>query len=797
MQEQPLRILILEDDQELRNVLETVLSAEGYQVATASGGQEAVTKAQQSAFDVVVADIRMEGMDGLQALESIQAEQPDVRSLVVTGYSTEADSVRAIRLGVSDYLTKPFRLDNFLDAIHAIVAKRRLELQRASEQQRLQSTLVWATQRIAAYVDREDSPQPALSQLPAQVEQLGRQLGWAQERWERAQLAALLAALHISEPADSETDPTGTPAAGRALPAIPPAVARILRHRDERWDGQGGPDGLQGEEIPMESRLVAVVLASREGAVSALASADPGRFDPHLVSLLTAAPNGPTGERAPNMPPEQVRGLLSLARALLEAGQTAEAEQALHAIIETESPCREKVEALITLARGTSACAQAQMVSRALAEADAVGPWTVAWAGLQGGLLLRQSNPESARSYLTASGKAYQQMGHIAGQALAMLGLDWVTGAIDTSRLESAVEALLRPENRSVLVEAAPWLLLYLLGRPSLSEIQIRLVHRTLYEAPRSAAKLLRQGLLDTAARRRAVEHLRGLGSESGKGLLEALAADSDPDVRQAAEQALSREPVDTRRPLLRIYSMGPFEVYRGERRVHEDEWKTSKIKYLFALLSASAGRPVVQDKILDLFWPDDLEKGTKSLYWSTSVLRRVLRAEQKEEVVTRSRDSLMLSPDVPRWHDLEELSRLVKQGRAVLDSGQPVALGAFRPLLDLYRGPYLEGCYADWAEGTRTRLALEASQLLLALAEHARGEGHLDSALEFAGRLVEVEPCHVEGHLVAMQALSGLGRHDQLIRHYEAMERRLRQEMDLEPTIPMLELYHRAKLSL
>jgi hypothetical protein len=49
----------------------------------------------------------------------------------------------------------------------------------------------------------------------------------------------------------------------------------------------------------------------------------------------------------------------------------------------------------------------------------------------------------------------------------------------------------------------------------------------------------------------------------------------------------------------------------------------------------------------------------------------------------------------------------------------------------------------------------------------------------------------------VAMQALSGLGRHDQLIRHYEAMERRLRQEMDLEPTIPMLELYHRAKLSL
>lgn len=798
MQEQPLKILILEDDQELRNVLETVLAAEGYGVTTASGGAEAVAIAQRSAFDVVVADIRMEGMDGLQALESIQAEQPDVRSLVVTGYSTEADSVRAIRLGVSDYLTKPFRLDNFLDAIHAIVAKRRIELQRAQEQQRLQSTLVWATQRIAAYVDRED-PSQGLAELPAEVERLGRALGWAQERWERAQLAALLAALRVNAEGTPEN-----PVPGRVLPAIPPAVARILRHHDERWDGQGGPDGLQGEEIPLESRLLAVILASREGPIATQAEADPGRFDPHMVELLAQRPNRPGRSKkarsetpACDLPAEQVRGLLSLAKALLEAGQAAEAEQALEAVMATNTPSREKVEALIILARSATSANQPDMVARALSEADAMGPWTVAWAGLNGGLLLRQTHPERARAHLTAAGKGYQQMGHTTGQALALLGLDWVTGAVEGGRLEGAVEALLRPENRSALVESAPWLLQYLLSRPVANDALIRLAHRTLYEAPRGAAKLLRQGALDAAARGRAVEHLSGLGGESAQRLLQYLSTDTDPEVRQAAEAALRREQVETRRPLLRIYSMGPFEVYRGERRVHEDEWKTSKIKYLFALLSAGAGRPVVQDKILDLFWPDDLEKGTKNLYWSTSVLRRVLRAEQNEEVVARSRDSLMLSPDVPRWHDVEELARLTRQGRAALDSGQPVPLGAFRPLLDLYRGPYLEGYYADWAEGTRTRLALEAAQLLLALSEHARGEGQLETALEFAGRLIEVEPCHTEGHLVVMQAMSGLGRHDQLIRHYEAMERRLRQEMDLEPTIPMLELYHRAKLSL
>lgn len=784
--DQPIRILVLEDDPELRNVLETVLLAEGYQVTSATGGYEAVDVARREVFDLVVADIRMEGMDGLEALENIQAEQPEVRSLVVTGYSTEADSVRAIRLGVSDYLTKPFRLDAFLDAIHAVVAKRRLELERAREQEKLRSTLVWATQRIAAYVDREERSDPSLAQLAAETERLGRMLGWSQERWEIVQLATLLAALGVDEEVSTS---------GRPLPAIPPAVARVLRHRDERWDGQGGPDGLRGEEIPVEARLATMVLAGREGSIKALAKGDPGRFDPRLLSFLEQ--DRPENKGcSEEMPAEQVRGLLSLAKALFESGQVAEAEQAIQAVIQSSPPSREKVEALLILARGATPASQQGLIARALEEAETVGPWTVAWANLRSGLLLRSWDPEAALAHLTSAGRAYQQMGNSPGQALSLLGLDWAQGTVSETSLEPAVETLLRPENRSVLVESASWLLIYLLERSGEGDSQRRLLRRTLFEAPRVLSRLVRQGLLGSAARVRAVEQLGGLGGDLAKQLLETLSTDLEPEVREAVRQALRRETVEVQRPLLRIYSMGPLEVYRGERRIHEDEWRTSKTKYMFALLAAGAGRPVVQDKILDIFWPDDVEKGTQSLYWSTSVLRRVLRSQQGEEVIARSRDSLMLNTDIPRWHDLEELNRLTKHGKAALESKR-VTLGAFRPLLDLYRGPYLEGYYGDWAEGTRTRLALEAGQLLLALSEYALENEQAESALEFSKHLVEIEPCHLEGHMAALKAMSVLGRHAQLLQHYEAMERRLRQDMELEPTIPMLELYHRAKLSL
>ncbi|MCA9791267.1 MAG: response regulator, partial [Candidatus Eremiobacteraeota bacterium] len=115
------RILLLEDDQELRQTLVDVLELEGYFVVAVDRGEQAVAAAHGEAFDLIVADVRMEGMDGIDALRQMRADLPDSRAMVISGYSSEADSIRAIQAGVEDYLKKPFSAKQFLDAVRRLL----------------------------------------------------------------------------------------------------------------------------------------------------------------------------------------------------------------------------------------------------------------------------------------------------------------------------------------------------------------------------------------------------------------------------------------------------------------------------------------------------------------------------------------------------------------------------------------------------------------------------------------------------------------------------------------------------
>ena len=81
------RILVLEDDDEMRELLADVLTGRGYEVVAAGGGEEALGLARQERFDLIVADIRMEGMTGLDAIERAQEHQPNMGSLVTVSYT--------------------------------------------------------------------------------------------------------------------------------------------------------------------------------------------------------------------------------------------------------------------------------------------------------------------------------------------------------------------------------------------------------------------------------------------------------------------------------------------------------------------------------------------------------------------------------------------------------------------------------------------------------------------------------------------------------------------------------------
>lgn len=110
------RILIVDDEQAVRDLLSKTLTMADYDVDAADDGPSALDKMRAVSYDLLITDLKMPGMDGLSVIREARRLAPDLRVIIITGYSTEASAIEAINLGVSGYLTKPFRLPRILAA---------------------------------------------------------------------------------------------------------------------------------------------------------------------------------------------------------------------------------------------------------------------------------------------------------------------------------------------------------------------------------------------------------------------------------------------------------------------------------------------------------------------------------------------------------------------------------------------------------------------------------------------------------------------------------------------------------
>ena len=110
-------ILVMEDDRSVAKGLEMILSEEGYTVNLANTGKLAVQAFKQKRFDLLVADLRLPDIDGMEVIKQIKAEKPETEVIVITGYGTTATAVAAMKLGVHDFLPKPFTEDQIKTAI--------------------------------------------------------------------------------------------------------------------------------------------------------------------------------------------------------------------------------------------------------------------------------------------------------------------------------------------------------------------------------------------------------------------------------------------------------------------------------------------------------------------------------------------------------------------------------------------------------------------------------------------------------------------------------------------------------
>lgn len=114
-------ILIVDDDQELRENLQEVLVRQGYSVDLAKNGSEALELVTHQNFDLILLDLIMPGMSGLETLLLLQRQKPQIRVVLMTAFSTIENAVEAMRRGADDYLTKPFKSADLLMTVSRVL----------------------------------------------------------------------------------------------------------------------------------------------------------------------------------------------------------------------------------------------------------------------------------------------------------------------------------------------------------------------------------------------------------------------------------------------------------------------------------------------------------------------------------------------------------------------------------------------------------------------------------------------------------------------------------------------------
>jgi DNA-binding response OmpR family regulator len=151
-------LLIVEDEAPLREAIAEQLSDRGYRVEQAESGEVAIAKLADFAFDIIITDLRLPGIDGSAVVEAAVERYPHIIAIVVTGYGTVKDAVEAIKRGASDFVNKPFQIDELLHVLDSALEQRRLK----SESAYLRAQLEGAT---ASRHRRQSRPMKLLFQL--------------------------------------------------------------------------------------------------------------------------------------------------------------------------------------------------------------------------------------------------------------------------------------------------------------------------------------------------------------------------------------------------------------------------------------------------------------------------------------------------------------------------------------------------------------------------------------------------------------------------------------------------------
>jgi DNA-binding NtrC family response regulator len=131
MSEGQKHLLIVDDEHALREAIAERLADHGFLVEQAASGEQALQRLADFAFDILITDLRLPGIDGGQVIDAALERYPEIIAIVITGYGTVKDAVEAIKQGAADFITKPFQFDALLHVLRSALEQRRLKSENA------------------------------------------------------------------------------------------------------------------------------------------------------------------------------------------------------------------------------------------------------------------------------------------------------------------------------------------------------------------------------------------------------------------------------------------------------------------------------------------------------------------------------------------------------------------------------------------------------------------------------------------------------------------------------------------
>lgn len=296
----PIDCLVVDDEPRLRQVLVHLMRSDGYRCFEAGSGVEAIELLERQPVTLVMSDMRMPRMDGIELLKQLRARWPDTAVVMITAVADVEVAVNCLANGAMDYLTKPFHLEEVRARVAKALEKRRLLLENREYQERLEERVAAQARRlealflagVQALAEALEVKDPYTRGHSVRVSNyssvIARTLGVNGETIRQIELGGQVHDIGkigvredvLNKPGkltSEEYDHIMThPAVGwRILSPLledAPIALNIVRSHHERVDGAGVPDGLKGDSIPLEARIVAVA-----DALDAMTSGRPYR----------------------------------------------------------------------------------------------------------------------------------------------------------------------------------------------------------------------------------------------------------------------------------------------------------------------------------------------------------------------------------------------------------------------------------------------------------------------------------------------------------------------------------------